>query len=256
MDVSDYIKFVKAEGESFASAAEQGELNVEIAACPGWDMREMVRHLGLIHLWAAANVANPQQDVIQDTNDVTEFARYWPTLAAWPEDADLTLWYRNTHANLVTVLENAPLDVECATFLLAASPLAMWTRRQASEIAMHRFDAEMSHGITSQFEPQFANDMLDELLSSFVPRVRVPEMENSKTIHIHAEDTDEHWYLTVGPERARTSRQGDKADLTLTATAADLYLLLWNRTPNSSVKMTGDTELMGTWHGNFRVRWS
>jgi len=47
MDVSDYIGSVKAEGESFASAAEQGELNVSIAACPGWDMREMVRHLGL-----------------------------------------------------------------------------------------------------------------------------------------------------------------------------------------------------------------
>jgi len=256
MDISDYIEFVKSEGESFASAAEQGELTVGIAACPGWDMREMVRHLGLIHLWAAANVANPQPDVIQDTDEVTEFAKYWPTLAAWPDDADLISWYRNTHINLVRVLEEAPPDVDCATFLLATSPLAMWTRRQASEIAMHRFDAETARGIPPKFEPQFAGDMLDELLTAFVPRVRVRELDNPKTIHIHAEDTNGHWYVTMGSEQTRTSRQGGAADLTLRATAADLYLLLWNRTPNSGVTMTGDTDLMDLWHGRFRVRWS
>ncbi|RLE20232.1 MAG: hypothetical protein DRJ50_11070 [Actinobacteria bacterium] len=194
--------------------------------------------------------------MIDDTEDVAEFFRYWPKLAAWPDDADLVSWYRNTHTNLVKVLEDAPLDLECATFLLAASPLSMWTRRQASEIAIHRFDAEMSRGITSQFEPHFAGDMLDELLTAFVPRGRPVGPENPKTIHVHSEDTDEHWYVTVGPEQTRTELQGGKADLTLTATAADLYLLLWNRTPDSSVKMTGDTDLMDLWHGNFRVRWS
>jgi uncharacterized protein (TIGR03083 family) len=219
-------------------------------------MREMVRHLGLIHLWAAGNVAFPQADVLE-TEDLTDLADYWPELAgSWPDDSDLVAWYRNTHANLIQVLKAAPSDLECATFLPAPSPLTMWARRQASEIAIHRFDAEMSRGVKSQFDPKFATDMLDELLCGFAPRPRPLEVENPKVIHVHSEDTDEDWYVTLGPERTDTSRQGDEADLTLTGTAADLYLLLWNRTPESGVTMTGDSELMSLWHGNFRIRWS
>ena len=39
------------------------------------------------------------------------------------------------------------------------------------------------------------------------------------------------------------------------STAADLYVLLWNRAPESSVAMSGNTDLMDLWRGNFRVRW-
>ena len=38
-------------------------------------------------------------------------------------------------------------------------------------------------------------------------------------------------------------------------TAADLYVLLWNRTPDAGIAMSGKTDLMDLWHGNFRVRW-
>ncbi|MDA9293164.1 hypothetical protein N9Q18_01680 [bacterium] len=74
-------------------------------------------------------------------------------------------------------------------------------------------------------------------------------------VHVHAADTDDHWYVAMGPEETATSSEGDVADLTLTATAADLYLLLWNRLPDANVAMTGNTDLMDLWHGNFRVRW-
>jgi len=256
MDVSDYIGFVASEGELFASAAERGELTVDIPPCPGWDMRELVRHLGLIHLWAAGHVAYPQPE-LWDIEDLQDLTRFWSDLdGSWPDDADLVAWYRNTHANLVRVLEAAPADVDSFTFLPAPSPLAMWARRQASEIAIHRFDAELSRGVTSHFDPEFATDMLDELLCGFGPRRRPLEIDSAKMIHIHSEDTAEHWYVTMGPERTDTARQGGNADLTLTGTAADLYLLLWNRTPDSSVTMKGDSDVMSLWHGNFRIRWS
>ncbi len=255
MDVSDYIGCVATEGELFASAAERGELSVAIPPCPGWDMREMVRHLGLIHLWAAGHVAFPHEE--RDDTDLPDLAEFWPDLAgAWPDDAGLVDWYRDTHANLVQVLKSAPADVEAFTFLPAPSPLSMWARRQASEIAIHRFDAEMSRGIPSRFDPYFAADMLDEVVSGFAPRPRSLDIERPQVILVHAHDTDDRWYVTVGPERTDTSRQGDGAHLTLTGTAAELYLLLWNRTPDSSVSMNGDSQLIDLWHGNFRVRWS
>jgi len=260
MDVSDYIGFVASEGDLFASAAEQGELSVRIAPCPDWDMRDLVRHLGMIHLWAAANVAFPESDWLE-VEELPDLVRYWPDLAGesgeYPDDAELVAWYRDTLANLIEVLKSAPADVAAFTFLPAPTPLTMWARRQASEIAIHRFDAEQARGITSQFDPHFATDMLDELLSGFAtrPSSRRLDVERPQVIHVHAEDVGEHWYVTMNPEATETSREGDAADLTLAGMAADLYVLLWNRTPDSSIKTSGNNDLMDLWRGNFRFRW-
>jgi hypothetical protein len=97
--------------------------------------------------------------------------------------------------------------------------------------------------------------MLDELLFGFAPRPRTLDVERPQVIRVHADDTGDQWYLTMGPEDSTTSREGDDADLTLTAPAADLYVRLWNRTPPSSIAMSGNAELLDLWTSNFRVRW-
>ncbi len=261
MDVSDYIGFVASEGERFAAAAELDGLDgldVDIAACEGWDMRALVRHLGLIHLWAAGNVAYPHDDWL-DADDIPDMGRYWPELgSSWPDDAELVSWYRRTNGNLVRVLESAPADHQCFSFLPAPTPVTMWSRRQASEIAIHRFDAEDARGIPTHFEPDFAADMLDELLSGFAPRpsAREIEVDAERALHVHANDVDEHWHLTITRTGMQTTREEGDADLTLTGTAAGLYLLMWNRTDDSTVTLTGDTDLMDVWRESCRVRWS
>ena len=256
MHISKYIDYVASEGDMFASAAEHGELGVPIVACPGWDMRELVRHLGMIHLWAAANVAFPEPDWL-NVKDLPDLARYWPTLAAaYPEDADPVDWYRATLTNLIEVLRSAPTDLECFSFLPAPTPLTMWARRQASEIAIHRFDAQSARGLSSHFDPPFATDMLDELLSGFAVLFGTIDMQQPEVIHVHADDTDDHWYVALGPECTQTSREGDNANLTLAGTAADLYVTLWNRTPDTNVAMSGNNDLMDVWRANFRGRWS
>ena len=258
MEVADYIDYVTSEGDRFAAAAEQGDLDVDIAPCEGWDMRALVRHLGLIHLWAAGNVAYAQDDWL-DADDIPDMARYWPELgASWPDDPDLIAWYRQTKENLVRVLRSAPPDHQCFSFLPAPTPLTMWSRRQASEIAIHRFDAEAARDIPSHFEPAFAADMLDELLSGFAQRQggKEVEIESERVLHVHADDVDEHWYLTISRTGIETAREGGDADLTVTAAAADLYLLMWNRTDASTVALSGDAGLLDLWRESCRVRWS
>ena len=74
-------------------------------------------HLGMIHLWAAANVAVPSSDWL-DVNDLPDLVQYWPDLAAsYPDGGDPVGWYRDTLANLVDVLTSAPGDVAAFTFL-------------------------------------------------------------------------------------------------------------------------------------------
>lgn len=256
MEVQEYIGYVVSEGERLATVADGAALSAEIPGCPGWDIRELLRHTGLIHLWAAGHMAFPHQ--LPDDVDLPDLAVLWPELAgAWPEDDELIDWYRSTHANLVEVLQQVPENLDCYTFLPAPTARSMWSRRQASEIAIHRFDAEVAVGIVSVFEAPFAADMLDELLCGFAPGPRpIPlDINGPKVIHVHAEDTSDHWFVTLAPDEVATVRNGDTADLSVTGTAAELYLLFWNRTADSTVDMAGETNLMDVWRGNCRIRW-
>jgi uncharacterized protein (TIGR03083 family) len=253
--LAEYIESVAAEGTLFAHAAGSSDLDASIPTCPGWSMRDLVRHLGEIHLWAAANVADPRPHWLH-VGQLADLERYWPDLAAqWPNDDELISWYRATHANLIDVLESAPLDVDVFTFLPAPTPLTMWARRQASEIAIHRFDAEHAQGIASHFHLRFAADMLDELLSGFAPLNKKVSVTTDRVLQVVAGDTGARWWVTMGPAGVTTSRRGDHADLTVTGTAADLYLTLWNRTSESTVHLDGDAEVIGLWRTTCRVEW-
>ena len=172
MGASEYIEFITTESDRFAAAAELGPLDVDVPACEDWDLRDLVRHLGVIHLWAAANIACPADDGLF-VDDLAVLARHWPELASsWPDDTDLVAWYRQTRDNLVRVLDETTDDHECWTFLPAPNARTMWSRRQASEIAIHRFDVEAARGIPSHFDAAFAADMLDEMLTGFAPDER------------------------------------------------------------------------------------
>ncbi len=255
MEIAEHITAVEREAKLFAEAAERGGLEVDIPTCPDWNMRDLVRHLGEIHLWAAAHVA--QRATKMWVDDLSELSGYWPDLAVfWPDDGELVGWYLETNANLVNALESAPLDLDCRTFLPAPSPLAMWARRQAHETAVHRFDAENGSGAASGFDPVFASDGIDELLVGFAPRRKEFPVESAQRMVVHAEDTSDRWHLTIDPDGIDTFRGDGPADVTLTGDASDLYLVLWNRAEDSRITVAGDHELLAKWHGNQRVRWS
>lgn len=255
MEIAEHITAVGQGAKLFAEAANQSGLDVDIPTCPGWNMRDLVRHVSEIHLWAAAHVAQPHDKPWVD--DLDELTVFWPDLAVfWPDDNELINWYLDTNANLVGALESAPPDVEAFTFLPAPSPLAMWARRQAHETAIHRFDAENAAGTASGFDPVFASDGIDELLVGFAPRREEFPVAGDQTMVVHTEDTDDRWHLTLGPEGITTIRGDGPADATLTGDASDLYLALWNRGGDSRITITGDSELLDKWRHNMRVRWS
>lgn len=255
MEIAEHITAVGQDAKLLAEAAQQSGLDVDVPTCPGWDMRELVRHLSMIHLWAAGHVAETHDSSFGD--DLADLTEVWPDLAVfWPDDDELIDWYLDTNANLVNTLASAPPDVESFTFLPAPSPLEMWARRQAHETAVHRFDAQNAAGTASGFTPAFASDGIDELVAGFAPRRTDFPIANDKTMVIHAEDTDDRWHLTIGPEGITTFRGDGPADVTLAGDASDLYLVLWNRADDASISVTGDHELLDKWHGNQRVRWS
>jgi uncharacterized protein (TIGR03083 family) len=254
MEIGEHITAIGQEAKLLAEAAEQGGLDADVPTCPEWSMGDLVRHLSEIHLWASALIAQRTTKLWPD--DISEHTESWPDLAVfWPDDDKLIGWYLETNANLVDVLESAPADLDCPTFLPAPSPLAMWARRQAHETAIHRFDAENAAGIASEFDPMFASDGIDELVAAFSPRRKEFPIESDQTMAVHAQDTNDRWRITMGPEGITTSRGDGPADVTLAGDASDLYLVLWNRAEDSRITITGDGELLDLWHGSSRIRW-
>jgi uncharacterized protein (TIGR03083 family) len=254
MEITEHIAAIGREGKLLAATADQGGLDVDIPTCPGWNMRDLVRHLSEIHLWAGAIVAQRTTKLWPD--DISEHTESWPDLAVfWPNDDDLTGWYLDTNANLVRSLESAPPDLDAPTFLPAPSPRAMWARRQAHETAVHRFDAENAVGTAAGFDPVFAADGIDELLAGFAPRRNEFPIASPQAMVVHAEDTDDRWHVTIGPDGISTRRGDGPADVTLSGEASDLYLVLWNRGGDSRISISGNRELVDVWHANNRIRW-
>jgi uncharacterized protein (TIGR03083 family) len=270
MTIPEHVAVVAAEGRRFAAAARRDDLNAPVAGCPGWSVRDLVRHLGEIHLWAAANVAG-RPGARLDLDDRSQLVEPWPELALfWPEDGELIDWYLLTNANLVHVLESAPPDVAAPTFLPAPSPLAMWARRQAHETSIHRYDAEQATGATTGYDPRFAADGVDELLYGFYERVDLDstrvqsdagskarhfDVDHPRIIRVLADDTGDSWYMRIEPRSISADPAGGPIDLTVTGTASDLYTALWNRGDDTSLTTVGERRLLQLWHSITGVRW-
>jgi uncharacterized protein (TIGR03083 family) len=245
MEIARYLQTLDEEGRLLTAAAERAGTDAKVPTCPGWQVRDLLRHTGMVHRWAAAFVAEGHTSYHPDGG--------LPDLDA----AELVAWFREGHQHLVDTLSCAPHDVRCWHFLPAPSPLAFWARRQAHETTVHRIDAESAGGGgLSEIGVDFAVDGIDELLCGFHAREksRIRSAE-PRTLRLRATDTDGAvWTVRLSEEPPATERTaaGD-ADCEVAGHAAQLYLSLWNRLPFPNV--TGDASLAALWREKSAVTW-
>ncbi|MGA5024701.1 maleylpyruvate isomerase family mycothiol-dependent enzyme [Streptomyces vinaceus] len=237
METAWYLEILEHEGRSLADAAEQAGPGAPVPACPDWRVRDLLRHTGVVHRWAAGFVADacPTPRPMEEHPDL--------------DGTELLAWYRAGHRALLDTLREAKPDVACWTFLPGAeSGLGFWARRQAHETAVHRWDAQAARGgDPTPVATDFAVDGVDELLRGFHARrrsrVRTPE---PRVLRIRATDADAVWTVRLSQEPPVTARDaaGD-AECEVSGPAAELYLSLWNRLPVPEV--TGDQALAELW---------
>ncbi|MEU4167310.1 maleylpyruvate isomerase family mycothiol-dependent enzyme [Streptomyces sp. NPDC026665] len=262
MEIREFVETLDREGRSLATAAEKAGVDAEVATCAGWQVRDLVRHTGMVHRWATAFVAEGHTSYHPDGG--------LPDL----DHDELLIWFRDGHRRLVDTLAGASPDVRCWSFLPAPSPLAFWARRQAHETTVHRVDAESAlGGEPTLVAPGLAVDGIDELLRGFHGRDRSKvRTEEPRVLRVRATDrTDAVWTvrLSSGPpvtergDRANTETKSDAesdagrsadVDCELTGPAAGLYLALWNRAPFPAV--TGDASLATLWREKSAITWS
>jgi uncharacterized protein (TIGR03083 family) len=254
----DHVTALRREGGLIAAAVRgtgpqpAADLDAFVPTCPEWTLRELIHHVGRTHHWAAAHVEQAAVNPLSEE----ESERAW---GAMPADADLTAWYLAANARLADALAAAPADLRCWSFLPAPSPLAFWSRRQAHEAAIHRVDAQLAAtGWYDTFAADFAADGIDELVCGFYNRGRRLRSDPPRTLAVRAGDGA--WLVTIGPEGPRGQRieatAGDVADCTVTGTASDVYVALWNRADVRGLVAEGDPTVLDLWRDRATVRWS
>jgi uncharacterized protein (TIGR03083 family) len=274
-DVPGYVGALRRQGELLATVAQRAGLATAVPSCPGWAVRDLLRHTGYVHRWATGFVA----EGLTRPGGASEEE----ILTQGPTDAQLPGWFCEGHAALVRALGAAPPDLECWTFLAAPSPLAFWARRQAHETAIHRVDAEQAASAADQpasttdqpasttgpvppangaaFEPAFAADGVDELLMGFLARGirRRNSTGLGGSLAIHADDGTvgrADWLIGGDPDAPGVSRGTGRADCDVTGAAAELYLMLWNRGPAHRLEVTGDPTILAAFGRALQITWS
>jgi len=251
VEIAEHIAALRREGGLLAGAADGTSMDAAVPTCPGWVLRDLVRHVGMVHRWATVYLGQCRMTVLTEDEEREQ-------LEPAPDGDDrLVDWYRAGHAVLVDALSDAPADLECWHFMPAPSPLAFWARRQAHEAAIHRVDAESASGRLTPFDPAFAVDGIDEMLNGFMPRrVKRLRTERPRSLYLHATDTGDDWLIRLDPRQVRVSNETGPADCAVHATAGELYVLLWNRRSTDGLRVDGDDELLAHWRDNAQVRWS
>jgi uncharacterized protein (TIGR03083 family) len=253
-DVPGYIAALGREGDLLAAAAERAGMGAAVPSCPGWAVRDLLKHTGYVHRWATGIVA---QGLARPAAGASEEE----ILAQGPGDAELPGWFREGHAALVRALSQAPPDLDCWAFLAAPSPLAFWARRQAHETAIHRVDAEQAAGRASAsvFEPAFAADGVDELIMGFLARSfsrgSWPGLAAGLAIHVADGGESADWLVAAGSGAPGVSRGTGEAGCDATGPARDLYLMLWNRRPPDGLRVTGDPGILTAFRRELQITW-
>ncbi len=215
-ELVDYIETVRGDAAGIAASLRTHGGAAHIAACRGWSVRDVVRHLGDVHRWATAIVAT--------RNEAEEIES-----GASSTDDELAEWLIDGAERLVATLAATDPSAPCWTFGSAPGVTGFWRRRQALETAVHRFDVEDAIGRAAGVPPALATTGITEVVDFLYPRQvglgRTAPLEQG--VRLVATDFAGEWSLGRRPAVAEVS-----------GPAPALLLMLWDR-PHGAVHREG-----------------
>ena len=230
----EHLTGIEAAAERLAHWSRDAGMDATVPTCPGWTVRDLLAHQGMVHRWATSIVEGQEH-------------REVPTEAFEEEGRvadDPVAWVQRGVDTLVRTLRAAPEDLDVLTFLRQAPPAReFWARRQDHETTIHALDAlsalegRRPMATDAWFDDEHALDGIDELLVGFWQRrTRGPRAPQGKPYTaMVAARSGERWFLDVTQDAMRTRRLGvadpapEPASSALSGSPVDLYLALWNR---------------------------
>ena len=241
MDRAIAVGAIEEAGQALTDAGRAAP-DADVPSCPGWTVATVVKHIGLVHTWAA------------------EMLRRYPTEAlpfpkAPPEVTpdELPDWADAQRDTLVRAVRESDGAREAWAFG-RMQPASFWWRRQAIETSIHSWDATNAVSTPWAVSAEVGVAGIEELLGGLLARKfagEPPLWGTRRTIHFHRTDGDGEWLLTIDdpPEVAHGHAKGD---LAVRGPAADLLLWATNRR-TSGVELFGNTMLAEEWARNVQL---
>ncbi len=255
MDRNGYLACLRADSAALAAAARLG-LTARVPSCPGWSVADLVVHLGGVHRAQAAIVAKRLQEPSGIKREMFDSV---PGLLDWLESSVLMGGTSDPDAIPAGVVdwfeEGAALLEEVLAAADPSAPAWGWAKNQTAghylrmmpiETAVHRWDAQLAHGVARPVDRALAEDGIAHTFEVMAPARRsfreAPAGQGERYRFVQS-DGPGVWLVRFDGEPA-LSTDADPADVTVTGTASNLFLFLWHRIGPDELSVEGDANLL------------
>jgi uncharacterized protein (TIGR03083 family) len=240
MEYRESIAALRREAAAFLAAARVAGVEASVPSCPDWTVGDLCAHVGRLHRWA--------KEVVDGRP--AEPAGGWKRIEP-PTGPEVVDFVEAGVEPFATALDAADPDDPCWTWV-DEKAVRFWARRQANELAIHRWDAQLAGGDAQPVDHDLAVDSIQELfdIRSFRPGGVTPGQ--GETIHLHCTDGEGEWLARFEADRAIVTHEHAKADAAARGTASDLLLLMWGRIPVDGLEVFGDVALLSAWRDGMR----
>lgn len=246
---------IVAQTDLLRSHIKGADLTTPVPSCPGWNVGQLVRHLGGGQRWAAKTVRTRATRPLPD-HEFRDLAPY-----ANEDAVVLDPWLVESATRLAGALSAAGPDTAVWTPLPdGLATTTFWARRYTYETLMHRADAALAVGAEFAVEADVALDAIDEWMElgslplHFDMHPRMKELLGpGRTLHLHATDTPAdagaEWVVDLTGDVITWRRAHERSAVAVRAPLTDLLLIIYRRRPprGDGIEVFGDAKLLDFW---------
>jgi uncharacterized protein (TIGR03083 family) len=243
-----YREEIVAQTDLLRAHVRGADLTAPVPSCPGWNLGQLLRHVGGDHRWADTVVRTRAGEPVSDeaANDLAGYAD--------EDGAVLDPWLAEGAARLAASLREAGPDAKMWNPSDTGRRSAdFWARRMTHETVVHRADAALTTGAVYTLDEDIALDAVAEWMEfamvpeAYEPGPGVPDLLGpGRTLRFQAGAV--RWLVDLTGARPTSRRDGAPGEpaVAVRGPATDVLMLLYRR-PAPRVEVSGDTGLLDLW---------
>ncbi|MGO9508929.1 MAG: maleylpyruvate isomerase family mycothiol-dependent enzyme [Mycobacterium sp.] len=244
----DFAALLLEQNRAFSDLVRNADEAKPVPTCPGWNLGQLIRHVGRGDRWAAQIVRDRRDDFLDPRS--VEGGKPPPD----PDDA--MSWLHGGAQRLVDAVEFSGVETTVWTFL-GPRPANWWIRRRLHEVAVHRADAALALGTDFALAPDIAADAISEWLERVAIQAggdgAALPLEDDDTLHLHATDPGlgeaGEWTIRVADGGITWSHEHGKGTVALRGGATELLLAMVRRVSvaDTGIEIFGDDTVWQKW---------
>ncbi|WP_204072825.1 maleylpyruvate isomerase family mycothiol-dependent enzyme [Planotetraspora phitsanulokensis] len=249
MEFSRLLSCLEDDFALLRSAVVGADPSARVPSCPDWSVGDLADHVAKVYLHKAECIR------------LGAFPDEWPPGVL--DDDPVASLDRAYEALIGQFSKHSPAD-PAATWHEPDQTVGFWIRRMAQETVIHRVDAELAAGRpVSPIPDDLAFDGIDEVLKLFLGYGSNHWLDDFGTLldtpderPISVSASHHAWTLAAvagrgaqpGHVDVQDSATGFDGEALVSGDAVPLLLWLWNRGDDSSVRASGDPDLLKQFH--------